>query len=168
MANRPLNPENYSAEEVACLLRLEPLDQEGGFFRRSAESALVLPGTNRRGWSAIYSLLTPDGFSALHRLAADEVWCFHAGDTLESLRLGPDGGGKWVRMGWNLAAGELPQDVVAARVWQGTRLVRGGRWALASCMVVPEFLWGDFELGERAALTAAYPDWTAEIRALTR
>ncbi len=168
MANRPLTPENYSAEEVVRQLRLEPLEQEGGFFRRSAESGLVLPGTSRRGWSAIYSLLTPDGFSALHRLAADEIWCFHAGDALESLRLGPDSGGKWVRLGLNPASGERPQDFVAAQVWQGTRLVRGGRWALASCVVVPEFSWSEFELGERAALTAAYPEWAAEIRALTR
>jgi hypothetical protein len=29
-------------------------------------------------------------------------------------------------------------------------------------------VWSDFELGERAALTAAYPGWAAAIRALTR
>lgn len=167
MAGRPLTPENFTAPEVARLLRLEPLDQEGGCFRRSGESATILPG-GKRAWSMIYSLITAEGFSALHRLATDEVWCFHAGDALESLRLRPDGSGEWVRLGLNPAAGERPQDVVPAQVWQGTRLVPGGRWALASCVVIPEFVWTDFELGARAALRAAYPRFAEGIMALTR
>ncbi len=164
---RPLIPENYTAAEVARLLRLEPLAEEGGYFRRTAESALILPG-GQRAWSAIYSLITPEGFSAMHRLATDEIWCFHAGDPLESLRLRPAGDGDWVKLGLNVAAGEHPQDVVPAQVWQGTRLAPGGRWALASCVVVPEFVWTDFALGERAALSAAWPGFAEGILALTR
>ena len=150
------------------LLRLEPLDQEGGFFRRTAESALVLPGSGRRAFSVIYSLLTPAGFSALHRLAADEIWCFHAGDALESLRLSPDGRGEWVKLGLDVTVGERPQDVVPAQFWQGTRLKAGGRWAFVSCVVAPEFVWGDFELGHREVLTAAWPAFAEGITALTR
>jgi predicted cupin superfamily sugar epimerase len=162
-----LHPGRLTAWEVVRLFKLEPLDQEGGYFRRTGESATILPG-GRRAWSTIYSLITPEGFSALHRLAGDEIWCFHAGDALESLRLRPDGGGEWVKLGLNPAAGERVQDAVPAGVWQGTRLVPGGRWALVSCVVVPEFVWGDFELGERAALTAAWPDFAEGIEALTR
>ena len=167
MDGRPLSPNHHTAADVARLLRLEPLDQEGGFFRRTGESATILPG-GQRAWSTIYSLITPTGFSALHRLATDEVWCFHAGDTLESLRLRADGGGEWVKLGLDVAAGERPQDVVPAQVWQGTRLVPGGRWALATCVVAPEFDWKDFELGDRAALLAGWPALAEGIRALTR
>ena len=92
MDGRPLSPEHYTAAEVARLLQLEPLDQEGGFFRRTAESAVRLSGSGRRTWSTIYSLITPEGFSALHQLTGDELWFFHAGDSLESLRLRPGGG----------------------------------------------------------------------------
>ena len=162
-----LSPDTHTAAEAAQLLHLEPLAEEGGYFRRTAESAVILPG-GKRAWSAIYSLITPEGFSAMHRLATDEIWCFHAGDALESLRLRPDGGGDWVKLGLNVAAGERPQDVVPAHVWQGTRLAPGGRWALCSCVVVPEFVWSDFELGERAALSAAWPGFAAGILALTR
>jgi len=168
MDTGPLSPENHTADEVARMLRLEPLEQEGGFFRRTAESDVILSGTGRRAYSVIYMLITPAGFSALHRLGTDETWCFHAGDPLESLRLRPDGSGGWVKLGLNPAAGEAPQDIIPARVWQGTRLQPGGRWALLSCIVAPEFRWSDFELGEQAALTAAYPDWAGAIRALTR
>ena len=168
MDHQRLSPEHYTAEEVARLFKLEPLAEEGGFFRRTAEAAVILPENGRRAYSVIYSLLTPDGFSALHRLRTDEIWCFHAGDAVESLRLSPDGRGAWVRLGLAPAAGEQPQDIVPAKTWQGTRLLPGGRWALMSCIVVPGFRWEDFELGQRAALASAYPDFAEGICALTR
>jgi predicted cupin superfamily sugar epimerase len=167
MAGRSLSPDHLTAWEVVRLLQLEPLDQEGGYFRRTDESATVLPG-GKRAWSMIYFLVTPEGFSAMHRVAEDEIWTFHAGDPLESLRLRPDGSGEWVKLGLNLAHGERPQDVVAAQIWQGTRLAAGGRWALVTCVVAPEFRLVDFELGGREALLAAYPAFADGIRALTR
>lgn len=167
MEPKGLSPAHLSALDVVRLLKLEPLDQEGGYFRRTGESATVLPG-GKRAWSMIYSLLTPEGFSAMHRLATDEIWCFHAGDPLESLRLRTDGSGEWVKLGLNLAHTERPQDVVPAQTWQGTRLAAGGRWALVTCVVAPEFEWSDFELGSRAALIASHPGFAEGIRALTR
>lgn len=167
MSDRELTPEHYSAAAVVALFRLEPLAEEGGFFRRTAESGGASPD-GRRAYSVIYFLLTPDGFSAMHRLTADEIWCFHAGDPVESLRLVPGGSGAWVRLGLNPARGEFPQAIVQAQTWQGTRLVPGGRWALLTCMVAPEFRWADFELGDRRALTASYPEFSEGIMALTR
>lgn len=172
----PLTPEHCTAAEVAAWLNLEPLDREGGFFRRTAESALVLPagalpsayGGPRRAYSTIYALFTPEGFSALHRLATDEVWCFHAGDPLEQLRLYPDGTREWMRLGADLAAGSSLQTIVPAGAWQGTRLVPGGRWALVTCVVAPEFVWSDFELAEFGPLAASYANFADEIRALIR
>jgi predicted cupin superfamily sugar epimerase len=168
MNHGSLSPDTHTAEEVARLLRLEPLEPEGGFFRRTAEAGSVLPGLDRRAYSVIYFLITPEGFSAMHKLQVDETWCFHCGDGVESLRLLPDGTGKVVKLGLDVAGGETPQDVVPAEVWQGTRLRTGGRWALVSCVVAPEFRWSDFVLGERADLASAYPAFAREVRALTR
>jgi predicted cupin superfamily sugar epimerase len=163
-----LHPDTHTAEEVARLLELKPLEPEGGFFRRSSEGGACIPGGERRAYSVIYYLVTPLGFSEMHKLDADETWCFHCGDPLESLRLAPSGAGRVVKLGLNLAAGETPQDVVPAGVWQGTRLREGGRWALVSCIVAPEFRWSGFMLGDRAELTARYPACAEEIRRLTR
>jgi predicted cupin superfamily sugar epimerase len=163
----PLSPDRLSPWDVVKLLKLEPLDQEGGYFRRTGESGTLL-SDGRRAWSTIYSLITPEGFSAMHRLTTDEIWCFHAGDPLESLRLSADGNGAWVRLGQNPARGERLQDVVTAGTWQGTRLVAGGRWALVTCVVGPEFRWEDFDLGGREMLAAAYPAFADGIAALTR
>ena len=132
-----LSPSTHTATDVIRLLNLEPLPHEGGWFRRTGEGA-PLPGdaSGRRTWSSIFALFTPDGFSALHRLASDEVWCFHAGDPLVSLRLHPAGRGEIVPLGADVMAGERLQDVVRAGVWQGTRLREGGRWALVTCCLL--------------------------------
>ncbi len=163
------------APEAAAIidaLQLEPLDQEGGFFRRTTEAPYyVMRGESTestRAYSVIYALFTPEAFSAMHVLRTDEIWCWHAGDTLESLRLYPDGHGEWVRLGMDLGAGAVPQNVIPAEVWQGTRLTAGGSWALVSCIVAPEFRWTDFELADRNDLLARYPDWREGIFGLTR
>lgn len=165
-----LSPQTHSAAEVISALGLDPLDQEGGFFRRTAEAGYYVrrEADDLRAYSVIYALFTAEAFSAMHVLCTDEVWCWHAGDPLESLRLYPDGRGEWVRLGIDLAAGDRPQDVVAAGVWQGTRLVAGGRWALVSCILAPEFRWSDFQLGHTPELGATHPQWTEAIAALTR
>jgi predicted cupin superfamily sugar epimerase len=168
MKTIPLSPDTHTAEEVARLLDLAPLDQEGGFFKRTAEAGVILPGSARRAYSLIYFLITPAGFSAIHRLETDEIWSFHCGDALESLRLAPGGTGRIVRLGLAVTAGETPQDVVPAGIWQGTRLAPGGRWALVSCVVAPEFRWSEFTLGDRQELTAGYPAFAQEILGLTR
>ena len=168
MDGKKLSSEHYTAAEVARLFNLEPLAEEGGFFRRTAESDVALAESGRRAYSVIYSLLTPEGFSAMHRLSADEIWCFHAGDAVESLRLKPDGRGEWIQLGLNHGAEAQPQNIVTAKTWQGTRLLPGGRWALMSCIVVPEFKWEDFELGQREVLESQFPDFVGGIRALTR
>src|SRR5687768_17338867 len=156
-----LSPATHSASDVIRLLALEPLPHEGGWFRRVAESKALTSaapaganaapsigtdegGVTRRTWSSIYTLITPEGFSALHRLMSDELWFFHAGDPLESLRLYPDSHGEVVKLGLDPGAAERAQDVVRAATWQGTRLQTGGRWALVSCVVVPEFTWEGF------------------------
>jgi len=170
MSGAPLSPATHSAEEVIRHLGLAPLAREGGYFRRTVESELRVPGSDRRVCSAIYFLLTPAGFSALHTVDADEVWCFHVGDPVEMLHLPPAGVGQGqrVRLGLDWAAGEVPQHAVPAGHWQGARLAPGGRWALVTCVVVPEYRDEGFVLGERAALTAAFPEWEKEIAALIR
>ena len=168
MDTGPLSPENYTAEAVARLLHLEPLEHEGGFYRRTAESDFILPGTGRRAYSIIYYLLTPSGFSALHKLGTDATWCFHAGDPIESFRISPDGTGKMVRLGLDVQDGAVLLDVIPAHTWQGTRLMPGGRWAVVSCYVAPEFRWSDFTLGDCDVLTKEYPAHAKEIRSLIR
>ncbi len=162
-------------DDIIRALNLAPLPDEGGYFRETyradeATGAHALParyGRAKAHATAIYYLLTPDTFSALHRLPSDEVWHFYAGDPVEMLQLFPNGGGRFVTIG-AFAAGIEPQIVVPRGVWQGSRLVAGGRWALAGTTVSPGFDFADYEGGRREDLERDYPVFADCIRALTR
>ncbi len=164
-----------SVRDVIELLQLERLTQEGGYYRETYRSGLALPREalpedypgDRTASTAIYYLLTTTDHSALHRVRSDEVFHFYAGDMVEMLQLWPDGGGRVVQVGNDLAAGHLPQVVVPAGVWQGARLRAGGQWALLGTTVAPGFEFSDYEHADRQQLVGQYPQFAELITALT-
>lgn len=168
-----------TAAELKKLLGLEPHPREGGWFRQTWRAQETIAGermpsryvlgrdAGRAAGTAIYYLLEPDSFSEMHRLASDEVFHFYLGDPVEMLQLDPDGKGRKVILGSDVAAGMLPQTVVPHRVWQGSCLVAGGRLALLGCTVSPGFEYADYESGSRADLISRWPDWAEMIRGLT-
>lgn len=68
--------------------------------------------------SAIYFMLTGQGYSHLHRLCTDEVYHFYSGDPVELLELLPDGTSRVTVLGSDLCAGQEVQHVVPAGAWQ--------------------------------------------------
>jgi predicted cupin superfamily sugar epimerase len=84
------------------------------------------------------------------------------------LQLGPAGEARVIVLGTDLAAGMRPQVLAPRGVWQGTRLLPGGRVALLGTTMSPGFDPADFELGRREALAAEYPAHRDRILALTR
>lgn len=164
------------AKTVAERLGLEPLPGEGGYYRetwRSAESPEALPErySGRRPFgTAIYFLLTdaPEGFSAWHRLATDEVYHFYLGDPVELCLLRPGAQSERLTLGHDLVAGQHVQVVAPRGVWQASRLVARGRWALLGTTMAPGFDWADFELARAEELLEGWPDHADLIRSLTR
>ena len=164
-----------TAQDVINRLELAPLTIEGGYFRETYRAPLrfvaeALPAKydgGRNASTAIYYLLTPESFSAIHRVRSDEVFHFYAGDPVEMLQLSPDGESKVVAIGNDLDSGFEPQIVVPAGVWQGCRLKPGGRWALMGCTVAPGFDYADFEAATRLELLRDYPAHADLIAALT-
>jgi len=167
-----------TATELVDLLQLEPLPEEGGFFRRTYESAermtaAVLPSRYRQDMlfgTAIYALFTETDFSAMHRLNTDEVYHFYYGDPLEMLLLMPDGSGETVLLGNDFAAGMRPQFVAPRSVWQGSMSAPNGPhgFSLIGTTMAPGYEESSFELGEQNALLRAYPDFAEAIKKLTR
>jgi uncharacterized protein len=171
-----------SAQDIIDVLQLVPLTIEGGYFRETYRSpmtiaAAALPseyGGDRNVSTTIYYLLTPDTFSAIHRVKSDEGFHYYAGDpagaasAVEMLQLEADGTSRIVTIGNDLAAGNLPQLVVPGGLLQGCRLKRGGNWALMGCTVAPGFDYADFTAPTRAELIAKYPNRADLITALTK
>jgi predicted cupin superfamily sugar epimerase len=166
-----------TAAELIAALDLKPLPVEGGFYRETYRSALSLPAAAlapayrdaRSASTAIFYLLTPETFSALHRLPADEVYHFYLGDPVDLLLLGPaQGTGRLATLGVDVLAGESPQLVAPRGTWQGSLLRPGGRVALLGTTMAPGFDFADYEAGDRACLSGAFPDFRDHIRRLTR
>ena len=158
-----------TAEELIETLGLSPLPVEGGWYRETYRSSLTLPGTGKSACTAIYYLLTPDTFSALHRLPADEVFHFYLGDAVEMVQLGPGRGeGRLVTLGNDVRAGQEPQVVVPRGVWQGSVLAAGGKFALMGTIVTPGFDFADYEAGQRGRLCAEFPAWRGWVERLCR
>jgi predicted cupin superfamily sugar epimerase len=103
----------------------------------------------------------------MHRVASDEVFHFYAGGPVEMVQLHPSGHGEIVILGNDLRAGQAPQIIVPAGVWQGSRLARGGEFALMGTTVAPGFEYADYESGQREWLMQRYPEFGEMIRELT-
>jgi uncharacterized protein len=163
-----------TAQDLIALLKLQPHPKEGGFFRETYRSPERLIASSlsarydgdRSVGTAIYYLLAPGTFSAIHRLASDEIFHFYLGSPVRMLQLTADGGNEIV-LGQDLAAGQQLQIVVPRGVWQGTLLERGGDFALLGCTVAPGFEYADYEHGRREDLLKEYPRHAALIRRLT-
>lgn len=156
-----------TATEIILLLDLKPLDPEGGFFTETYRGALIA-NSKRSAGTAIYYLLTPGTFSAMHRLPNDEIYHFYLGDPVEMLLLFPEGRGQQIRLGSNLSEGERPQIIVPAGVWQGAMIANGGSFALMGTTVAPGFEFRDYEPGDGESLARAYPALAGAIDKLTR
>ena len=153
---------NAAASEIIAALKLAPLPGEGGFFRATWRNSTA---------SAIYFLVTPEDFSALHRMAQDEIWHHYAGDAVEHVQLDSrDGSVRRTRLGPDIGGGEQPQLVVPAGVWQGATLAAGARagYALLGCTVSPPWDERGCELGARLELLRQFPAQAGWITALTR
>lgn len=165
-----------SSEEVIKLLDLKPLDREGGFFRETYRSEDTIPGaalpafyhSDRCLGTAIYYLLTPENFSALHKVNSDEIFHFYLGDPVQMLLLYPDGTGREVTLGQDIRNGQAVQLVVPRGIWQGASLQQGGRFALLGTTVSPGFEYEDFVLGQHESLSVGYPQYAKRISELTR
>ncbi|HXN28284.1 MAG TPA: cupin domain-containing protein [Candidatus Acidoferrales bacterium] len=163
-----------TAEEIRALLQMRPHPIEGGYFAETHRGAPVLPQSLLPGYpgdraisTAIYYLLTPDTFSAMHRVRGDEMFHFYLGDPVEMLQLKADGG-EVVLLGQDIAARMRLQHTVPGGVWQGSRVRAGGKYALLGTTMAPGFEYEDYETGQRQDLIVRYPEFSNLIVSLTR
>jgi len=130
-----------SAADIIARLDLKP-HPEGGHYRETFRDDGL--GQGRRAHSsAIYFLLARGERSHWHRIDAAEVWHYYAGHAL-TLRIVDGGGKRIIRLGPDLAAGEVPQAVVPPHAWQAAE--SSGDWTLVGCTVAPGFDFAAFEL----------------------
>lgn len=136
-----------SAAHIIARLELKP-HPEGGHYRETFRDPHD-DACGRAFSTAIYFLLARGERSHWHRIDAVEVWHYYAGHALV-LQIADDSGQRSIRLGPDLAAGEMPQAIVPSRAWQAAETT--GDWTLVGCTVAPGFDFSKFELAAR--------DWT--------
>ncbi len=137
-----------AARQIIETLGLSP-HPEGGWYRETWRK--FAPGSERAGGTAIYFLLEAGQRSHWHRVDADELWLWHAGNPLDLLIAEEDSQAiRTIPLGGDVTRGYAPHWLVPANRWQSTEARAG--WALVSCVVVPGFQFEGFEL--------APPGWT--------
>ena len=159
-------------------LSLEALPVEGGHFRQTyladeivsvVSTGQEIPLLKPRSTAIIYLLSAdPDSFSAIHTLPTDEIYHFYLGDPVELLLLKQDGVSEIITLGHDVLNGQRVQFTVPAGVWQGSRLVPGGEFALLGTTMAPGYIDEDYTPGEREVLAEQYPDKAGLITLLTR
>jgi predicted cupin superfamily sugar epimerase len=167
-----------TAREIITALELQPHPIEGGYFRETYRARGSIPAhtlppgypgqAERSLGTSIYYLLTSETFSEMHRLPTEEVFHLYLGGPVRMLQLFPDGTGREIVLGSDILAGQEPQVVVPAGVWQGSLLEPGVELALLGATMAPGFDYADYEQGRREDLLARYPAHGALITRLTR
>lgn len=157
------------AQTIIEKLGLQKLPEEGGFFRETYRSTAKADRRNRVCGTDIYYLITPEEFSALHKVeGSDELFNFYAGDPVEMIQINPAGQMAKIVFGTNLLEGQTQKLLVPSGTWQGMQLQKGGKWALFGCSVFPGFEFEDFVVGRREELTALFPQHAESIKRYTR
>ena len=136
--------EASSAADIIARLDLKP-HPEGGHYRETFRDPR-LDGNGRAFSTAIFFLLARGERSHWHRIDAVEIWHYYAGDAL-TLQIANDRGRRSVRLGPDLAAGEVPQAIVPAQACQAAEST--GDWTLVGCTVAPGFDFAEFELAPK-------------------
>lgn len=139
---------------------------EGGYYAQSYVSKTDYDKT-RALWSSIYFMLCEGEVSHFHRLTADEMWYYHAGESLTIYMIAPDGELTTAQLGLDVDAGEVPQFLVPKGCIFGSAMNQAG-FSLVGCMVSPGFTFDDFELFSQEYLLETYPEHETLIKRLSR
>ena len=154
-----------TADEFIQHLELEQ-HVEGGYYCSSYRSAESFDD-KRALWTSIYFLLRTGEVSNFHRLTADEMWYFHAGESLTIYMIDQEGTLTTAQLGLDLAAGQRPQFLVPKGSIFGSAMNQPG-FSLVGCMVSPGFTFEDFELFSQESLLELYPEHKEIIVRLSR
>jgi uncharacterized protein len=133
-----------TAADIIARLELKP-HPEGGYYRETFRDSR-LDAHGRSLSTAIYFLLARGERAHWHRIDAVEIWHYYAGSAL-NLQIADDRDKRSVRLGPDLAAGDVPQAVVPAHAWQAAEST--GDWTLVGCTVAPGFDFAEFELAPK-------------------
>jgi uncharacterized protein len=164
-----------TAPDLVRFYELQP-HPEGGYYKETYRSQEIISQNSlperfngeRPFSTAIYFLLAGENFSAFHRISSDELWHFYSGVALNVYVIDATGRLETIRLGNNIANGEVFQATVPAGCWFASEASDKTGFSFVGCTVAPGFDFSDFELADKASLSKLFPQHEMLIRRLCR
>ena|GEM_PF-2130384 len=136
-------------------LHLQPLDGEGGYFRRIKRDSRTVE--NRNYYTTIYYLLE-DRFKCWIKLRQDEIWNVHSGSAVTVHMISPDGEYSNAVLGRDIEKGELLSFSIPHDHYYFIEVNdQNINYCLATCTVVLGFDYRDRECIADEDLIIKYP-----------
>lgn len=142
--------------------------QEGGYLKEVYQSDYVIKEFGRSMYTSAYFLLVDNNYSAFHSLKSDEIWYYHAGESIEINIIYKDGTLKVKKLGLDIDKGEEPQVIVPGNTIFSANIPGGKGYSLVSNMVSYGFDFKDFKLYTDDELIKLYPKHKELIERFTR
>ena len=135
---------------------------EGGYFSETFRTEALVntdrEGSKRHRLTSIFYMLTDEGRKgSFHMNKSDIVHYFQGGSTLTYYIIHPDGQLEIVKLGSNLADGDVMQMEVKGGCWKGTYLPEGA-FGLLGEAVAPGFDYRDMVIAKKETLQEQFPD----------
>lgn len=105
----------------------------------------------------VFIFYLQDNISHFHRIDADEVWYYHAGDSLTIHMINPDGEYTTATLGTDIQNGDVLQYVVPKGTIFASSIEISNTFSLVGCMCQPAFEFKQFELFKQSELITQYP-----------
>jgi predicted cupin superfamily sugar epimerase len=145
-------------------LKLNP-HPEGGYYNEFYRSDEKLAADNlpsrynseRSFGTIIYYLLEENQKSRFHMLKSDEAWHHIDGCTVLIHCISEDGEYSKIKVGKDLAEGELPQVLIPKNTWFAAELMDKSEFTLVGCTVFPGFEFDDFTLADKKNILNQFP-----------
>lgn len=149
------------ANELMKKYGMKPHEENGSYV----EKHYFHEHSDRPASGSIYYYIAPGEVTKFHRIDCDEYWCHNAGSDVEIWAFTPDGVLKKHILGTSDKAEPFVYfkkgEIFASRLGKDA-----DDGAFITCITVPRFSYGGFEVIEREEMTALYPEsygfWTDE------
>lgn len=145
---------------------------EGGYFsesyRATEEMATPREGSARSVMTSIYYLLTDDRpIDHLHQNKSDIMHYFQAGSPITYILVNLEGELIKVKLGLDLANGEVPQLLVPSGYWKAA-VLEAGEYGLLGEAVAPGFDYRDMAIAQADSIRAQFPTLWNELAPYVR
>lgn len=145
---------------------------EGGYFSESYRSSEEMPtsreGSARSVMTSIYYLLTDDRpIDHMHKNKSDIMHYFQAGSAITYILIDLEGKLEKVKLGLDIAQGEVPQLMVPGGYWKAA-VLEAGEYGLLGEAVAPGFDYRDMAIAKATEIRKQFPSLWNQLEPYVR